>query len=61
MIRQELNKRNQLILKLLYYSALRVSEVSKLRIKHISKESFDTWGNEVFNGKGGKDRSFFIK
>ena len=46
---------------LLYYSALRVSEIQSLKIKHISKFSFDEWNNDVVNGKGGKDRSFYIK
>ena len=60
MILLETNNRNQLILKLLYSSALRKSEIANLKIKDISFDPENLWGNKIINGKGGRDRSFLI-
>lgn len=51
------SKKSKLIIKLLYSSGLRVSELCKLRIEEID---FNLGKGYVRGGKGGKDRLFFM-
>ncbi len=51
------SKKSCLIIKLLYSSGLRVSELCKIRVEEID---FDSGKGYVRSGKGGKDRLFFM-
>lgn len=56
MILKEKNERNRLILKIFYFTGVRVDELCKLRKKHIQKTSADAYYLLV-EGKGKKVRS----
>ncbi|MAG60201.1 recombinase XerC [archaeon] len=51
------SRKSRLIIKLLYSSGLRVSELCKIRIEEID---FNSGKGYVRSGKGGKDRLFFM-
>ncbi|MAG60268.1 hypothetical protein CL619_00630, partial [archaeon] len=51
------NEKHQLMIKLLYATGMRVSELTSLQVKHFEFDQNYGW---VRNGKGGKDRLFIV-
>ena len=55
------SKEDELLLKFLYSTGVRISEACNLKIEELAVESLDgKVRGKIIKGKGGKDRDFYI-